>query len=524
MFPLTSKTEIVNTLRKIAGTANVLVDFEDLYVYSFKQIYKEPYLPVILAVVRAKAAEVIDKTVRVANTHGCLLLRRSEIPEQMKASKPIIVLDDSSLRDLKPYDEKEKISTAEAAIFEETRFGTLKHALAQKLLFLDKPALKCEECNVCSSYCTVASSFNGVETWSAKGRMLLIRGMAKEELPISPKILDVLYTCSNCGLCFAECLQHSELHEAVRAARRKMVLQGVAPDIFKLAAKNIVEVGDPSGTPIQKRLSWLRKVSNLGFKDRANVLYWAGCTLSTRTPNTAKAVANILNIANVDVMFLGKDEGCCGYILLSTGLWDEAMENACKLAEKVRKASVKTLVTSCAGCYYTFVKLFPGILDVEMPCEVLHASEYIENLMKKGQIDLASVDVKATFHDPCSLGRHANVYDAPRNVLNGIPELQFAEMSLSRNSSRCCGGGGGLWSYNNRVSANSALNRVERDVAPLNVNILATACPTCQLNLRNASAKTSIQVKICDFAEIVEHSAVKAAACSRENKDNCFTR
>lgn len=511
---MTSNTETVNALRKIAGTANVLADFEDLYVYSFKKIYKEPYFPLMLAVVRAKAAEVIDKAARVANTHGCLLLRRSEIPEQMKASKPIIMLDDSSLPDLKPSRQKKKASTAEAAILGKTQFGTLKHALAQKLLLIDKPALKCEECNVCSSYCTVASSFNGVETWSAKGRMLLIKGMTKEKLHISHKILDVLYTCSNCGLCFAECLQRSELHEAVRAARRQIVLQGAAPEIFKLAAKNILEVGDPSGTPVQKRLSWLRKVSNPSFKDRANVLYWAGCTLSTRTPNTAKAVANILSIANVDVKFLGTDEGCCGYLLLSTGLWDEAIENASKLAEKVRKANVKTMVTSCAGCYYTFVKLFPKILDVEVPCEVLHASEYIENLTKKGEIDLASVDAKATFHDPCSLGRHANVYDAPRNVLKGIPELQFVEMSLNRDNSRCCGGGGGLWSYNNRVSANSALNRMEKDVAPLNVSVLTTACPTCQLNLRNASAKTSTQVKICDFAEIVELSAVKAAACS----------
>jgi heterodisulfide reductase subunit D len=232
--------------------------------------------------------------------------------------------------------------------------------------------------------------------------------------------------------------------------------------------------------------------------------------VAARTPETAKAVTSIFNHSEVGFTLLGEREGCCGYILLASGLWDEAKRNAIELIEKVEETGVELMVTSCAGCYYTFSRLFPEILEVEMPCDVLHVSEFLEDLLSEEMFDFDGVDARATFHDPCSLGRHADVYDAPRNVLGRIPELQFVEMPLSKSRSRCCGGGGGLWSYNNQVSMDSALNRLVKDVVPLDVNVLATACPTCQINLRYASIRNSIPIKICDFAEVLEAAVKKA--------------
>jgi len=346
--------------------------------------------------------------------------------------------------------------------------------------------------------------------------MLLIRGMTRKDLSISTKIVDILYTCSNCGLCFAECLHHSELHDAIRAARRQVTLEGFAPRIFKAAAKNILEVGDPSGGNSQKRLAWLKMASNPHLKEKAKILYWVGCTVATRTPNTAKAITNILNGAKNDFTILGSDEGCCGYVLFASGLWEEARKNAAKLVEKVIGTEAELIVTSCAGCYYTFSKLFPEILDIEPPCKVLHTSQFLENLMKERQLDFDGFDGRVTYHDPCSLGRHSNVYNAPRNVLNRIPRLNFIESHLNRDRSRCCGGGGGLWSYNNKVSMNSAFNRLAKDVVPLNVDVLATACPTCQMNLRYASIKNSISIRICDFAELVESALSKTSHTSMQ--------
>ncbi len=501
----------VELLREIVGKSNVLTDVEDLYVYSFEHIYRDRNTQEILAIVRTDRTDEIKKVTELVIERGYSLLPRGRTQAFNNASKPTIMLDDHKQLDLKPYGKTDEAYSDDLKEFQEAEDGTLKKlALARRLLFLDRPASKCEDCITCSSYCTVASSFNGVETWSAKGRMLLMRGLARKELPISPKTLDVIYTCSNCGLCFAECLQRSELQEAIRAARRHLVVEGHAPDMLKATARNILEVGDPGRTSPQQRFSWIKTASKPHFKENAEILYWVGCTSGTRTPGTARAVSNILDSAGRDFALLGREEGCCGYILIASGLWDEAKMNAENVAEKVGKVKAEKLLVSCAGCYYTFSKLFPEILEVEMPCEVLHTSQLLESLAAEGMLDYAGVENSVAFHDPCSLGRHAGVYDAPRDVLRRIPELDLIEMPLSKERARCCGGGGGLWSYNNRVSMNSALTRLTKDIVPLNVEVLATACPTCQMNLRYAAIRNSIPIKVCDLAEIVEKSTVAA--------------
>jgi Fe-S oxidoreductase len=408
----------LDALRGIVGTTNVLTDIEDLYVYSFERIFREPYLPNIKVVIRTTSSKKIEEVMKLADEEGFLLALRERTVDSSAHAKPVMLLDDSKLPNLQPY-EKPEAATEDLSEFSKTEIGNLKKlAFAQKLLFIGKPTNKCLECNTCSSYCTVASSFNGVETWSAKGRMLLIRGVANEELPISQKIIDIIYTCSNCGLCFAECLQLSELRKAIQAALRQIALKNSAPKIFKTAATNILKVGDPSGALSQKsRSSWLKTVSNPSSKKKAEVLYWVGCTVATRTPRTAKAVATLLNRTGVDYALLGQKEGCCGYVLMASGLWNEAKENAVELVEKIGKTEARQMVTSCAGCYYMFSELFSEKLDVEMPCEVLHASQFMEDLIQKRQLDFEGFEAKVAYHDPCSLGRHTNVYDAPRNVL-----------------------------------------------------------------------------------------------------------
>ena len=112
------------------------------------------------------------------------------------------------------------------------------------------------------------------------------------------------------------------------------------------------------------------------------------------------------------------------------------------------------------------------------------------------------------FHDPCSLGRHCRVYDAPRNVLNAIPDLNLIEMPFNRDITRCCGGGGGLWSFNHRVSMDSAFTRLKKDWKPINANILATACPQCQMNFNITSLRRKIPAKIRDIVEIVEETMI----------------
>ena len=170
---------------------------------------------------------------------------------------------------------------------------------------------------------------------------------------------------------------------------------------------------------------------------------------------------------------------------------------------KVERTGAAVLVTPCAGCYYTFTKLYPEILGVSLPCEILHSSHHIERLIDNDELELKQLDFKVSYHDPCSLGRHSGVFDAPRNVLSAIPGLTLTEMPLNRQSSRCCGGGGGLWSLNHQTSMDSAYLRL-KDLEPSRSDVLTTACPLCQMNFRYTSARRGIPLKVCDVTEMVE--------------------
>jgi len=494
------------------GDANVLTDMEDLYVYSYEHLFRKQQYPKLTLVLRVSSDEQAQKAFELAKKKGYTVIRRSVGKVEVLGStrSPIVLLDDAvppKLEILNEAEEKEGIAEYAKEIFR-AGHGTFRNfALALKTLFMKVPASRCLECVTCSGYCTVTPSFDGVEAWSSKGRALLIRGLSKGELQPSRKLIDVLYTCSLCGLCFAECFEDTQVRKAILDARRRIAEKGLAPDLFTMTAKNILETGDVGGTPTARRLAWM---TNLSVKplEKADVLYWVGCVVATRTPNTAKAVTNVLSKANVDFTILGEKEGCCGYVLLASGLWNEAKDVALRVVRRVKETGARVLVTSCAGCYYTFARLYPEVLNVEMPVEVMHTSQFVYDLIKNGQLELGGLNLKVTYHDPCSLGRHSDVFDEPRDVLKAVPDLRLVEMPLSRRRARCCGAGGGLWSFNYRVSVDSAYVRLADDVVPLGVDALATACPTCHVNLRHASVKRSLGIKIYDIMEIIAKSSM----------------
>jgi Fe-S oxidoreductase len=505
------KERVIEHLKQIVEATNVLVDVEDLYVYSYEHLFRKPQYSRLDVVVRVISDEQAREVLELAERERFTLIHRSSGKTEVSGSAGSlrVLLDDVAPPKLQVRGVDEKVKQQ---ITDYTRelyragHGTFRNlALGLKTLFLRAPASRCLECTVCSGYCTVTPSFNGVETWSSKGRALLIRGFSTSELKPSKKLIDVIYTCSLCGLCFADCFEDTEVRKAILDARRRLTEQGQAPDLFTLTAKNILETGDVAATPTAKRLAWMRNLK-VKPKKRAKVLYWVGCVVATRTPNTAGAVVKVLDKAGVDFTVLGEREGCCGYVLLASGLWKEAKNTALNVVKRVKETRAEVLVTSCAGCYYTFSRLYPKFLDMQMPVKVMHISQFTRNLLRNGQLEPRELDLKVTYHDPCSLGRHGKVFDEPREVLRSIPKLRLVETPLSRRRARCCGAGGGLWSFNYQVSVNSAYMRLANDVMPLKVNALTTACPTCHINFKHASVKKSLGIKIHDITEIIAKS------------------
>jgi len=137
-------------------------------------------------------------------------------------------------------------------------------------------------------------------------------------------------------------------------------------------------------------------------------------------------------------------------------------------------------------------------------CQVLHSSQLAERLEKDGELALSNVPMRVSYHDPCGLGRHCGVYESPRKVLGAIPGLQLVEPDLSRERSRCCGGGGGFWGVNSSASMSLAHLRLEQDIMPLNVEALAVTCPMCYTNFLYTLKKHGVEMKVYDVMELME--------------------
>jgi len=326
------------------------------------------------------------------------------------------------------------------------------------------------------------------------------------DLKPSRKLADIFYSCTLCGLCYIQCIRDQRLHEAILETRGKIAEIGLAPEPTQVILKNVLKYGNPMGSPTDLRLRWMKKLPKNLVKEKADVLYWVGCNTALRSGVRATAVAtvHVLEKADVGVMTLGEKEGCCGIPIMFGGFFDDAKRNAKEVVKIIKEAGVETLVTSCSGCYETFIDFYPKKLGVEMPCEVLHTSQLVERLLDESMLEPNSLEMRVSYHDPCGLGRHCGVYDPPRNLLRSIPGLRLVDPIYSRERSRCCGGGGGFWEVNSGASMSLAHSRITGDIMPLHIDALAVACPLCYTNFLYTSVRHSIGIKIYDIMEIME--------------------
>ena len=208
-------------------------------------------------------------------------------------------------------------------------------------------------------------------------------------------------------------------------------------------------------------------------------LYWAGCTLRRRLPEVVEDHLDLLSRLGVDVVELS-EEGCCGSPLRLSGLVEGFRLNAARVAERIEALDVDALITGCASCY----RSFRGYAELKLGVRrVLHLAHVAADLMP----ELRGGAEGVAYHDPCELGRLSGVYEEPRRALAKVAEV--VEPLTSREGAMCCGGGGGLWSTAPELSLAVAEARLARDVEPLGVSKLVTACPACLLNLRVAAAR-----------------------------------
>jgi len=240
---------------------------------------------------------------------------------------------------------------------------------------------------------------------------------------------------------------------------------------------------------------------------KKDVIYFVGCTTSYRNPEIAKTTTEVFDQAGVNYGLMHPDEWCCGSPLLRTGQKKLAEKMIRHNVKAIKETGVKLVVTSCAGCYATLKKDYPKFVK-DIGFEVIHTSEYFQKLIKEGKIEFNQFENKVTYHDPCHLGRHAGMYDTPRDVLKSIPKINFVEMPRNRRHAWCCGGGGGLISAEPELASKAADIRIQ-EALNVGADTIISTCPFCKLNLVRAAEKYNRKISIKDLAEVVSQNLKK---------------
>jgi Fe-S oxidoreductase len=307
------------------------------------------------------------------------------------------------------------------------------------------------------------------------------------DIPADESVIENIYTCTTCMDCVRRCPSKVDIVEIVEMCRADLVSNGHILPKHKSAVDSILKFGNPFGekdTMVQ-RLNVKPKNAKIG--------YFPGCAATFRTTGITKSTLSILNKLKTDYTVV--DCKCCGSVMQRIG-WnnDDVVKMMNDNVNAIKKQGVETLVTSCAGCYRMFKEEYPKYVDV--PFKVLHMSEFLATQ----DLKLKPMKVKATYHDPCHLGRHAKVYDAPRDVIKKIPELDFKEMVNNRDTSRCCGGGGGVRSAYPNESKIMAEARLEEAAF---ADVIVTACPFCVNNLEFGMSDDK-KKRIVDLTELVD--------------------
>ena len=351
------------------------------------------------------------------------------------------------------------------------------------------------------------------EPFFARGKNIILKGLLWGDLELSQELSEIIFQCSVCGACEEFC--HNAFNESIdfanhrwmdsvnvfEALRADLVEAGYALEVHVPMNKALVELLNPYQRDNKQKEEWAKKldfkIKDAG-KEEVEILYFVGCTaaLTPQIQRVAIPTAKIFNLLGVDFGVLGENEVCCGSVALRTGDKKAFQKVAEENVKLFQDRGITKIVTSCAGCYRTLKKDYVDLLE---GIEILHTVEFLEELMDKKDISLKKLKYRSTYHDPCHLGRHMGVYEAPRDILGKISEI--SEMQTNREAAMCCGAGGGLRKGFPKLSLEMSKNRI-KEAENLGVELLVSTCPFCFRNLSDAIEELNSDLKMVDLVEL----------------------
>lgn len=376
--------------------------------------------------------------------------------------------------------------------------------------------LNCLQCGTCTSLCP----WNQISVYSPRQ---ILRQLAMT-FGSEQSVDHAVWTCVTCNACGVNCPRGIEIIDVIKAVRNLNVTSGRLPEHFEAPLHSLQDNGNPWGGVRENRLQWAGDLEIPAFTPEQRYCLFTCCTTAYDQSNreAGRALAQLLQYAGVSFGTLGTAESCCGDQVHKMGAAEIFSELAHKNTELFLGAGVQKIVTTSPHCLNAFKNNYAR-LKGSVGSE--HYTELLDRLVGEGRLSpLLEVASTVTFHDPCYLGRHNGIYEAPRRLLQSIPGLKLVEMANHRESSWCCGGGGGGAWRDEPSQQRLAVPRV-REALDTGAEVIATGCPYCIRMLDGAVRKLGVgdRIVVRDVAELLVQSVVMTdEATMREGLDSGF--
>ena len=395
------------------------------------------------------------------------------------------------------------------------QFGVARMEHLEKTQIIDAYAcIMCNRCqDVCPAYLTgkelspSALEINKRYYLNKNGRAFIGSETSDHEFLRDGLTESALWACTSCAACVEICPVGNEpMFDILNIRRDRVLMEAKFPTQLQNAFNGMERNGNPWNMN-KDRLDWVKEVPGLDVKTvdenpTFDILYWVGCAgaFDQRGQKIAQSFTKILNSAQINFAVLGAKENCTGDSARRAGNEYLFAMMAESNVENLNAAKVRKIVTTCPHCLHTLKNEYPQFGG---EYEVVHHSQMIADLLQSGRLKLKTdSDEKITFHDPCYLGRHNNVFEAPRTSLKKSG-MVLTEMERIKNRSFCCGAGGGnMWKEEEEGEEAVRRNRF-KEAEKTGADVLCTACPFCMTMLNDAGNELEANLPVRDLAELI---------------------
>ncbi|HBX76274.1 MAG TPA: iron-sulfur protein [Acidimicrobiaceae bacterium] len=318
-----------------------------------------------------------------------------------------------------------------------------------------------------------------------------------------------VWSCTTCKACDEICPVNIEILDKILDMRRYLsLMESDFPSELGGAYRGMENSGNPWGMSQTERADWTKGIEGIevlagGEPLEAEYLYWVGCAGSFDDKNrkVTQSMAKLLQRAEIDFAILGPAENCTGDPARRSGNEYIFQMLAMQNIETLDGMGVKKIITQCPHCFNTLANEYPQLGG---HYEVVHHSQFLEWLIDQGKLDMtdARLDERIVYHDSCYLGRHNDVYTAPRKVLGSLKGIEIVEAERNGTKGMCCGAGGARMFMEEHIGKNINVERAQ-ELIGTGASRIATACPWCYIMIDDGAKAQGLeddQVKVADIA------------------------